>query len=90
MNTNTHPADELYDVRAQIKALEDREAELRAKLLSGECGLDGGAYIAWIVEQEQARFDGTAARQALGDDVLAPFTITRRVRQVRLAARHRR
>jgi hypothetical protein len=30
MITNIHPADELYDVRARIKALEDREAELKS------------------------------------------------------------
>jgi hypothetical protein len=86
MISNLHPADELHDVRAQIKVLEEREAELRAVLLSGECGLAGDAYTAWIAEQEQARLDGTAARKALGD-VLAPFTITRRIQQVRLSAR---
>ena len=89
MISNLHPADELHDVRAQIKALEDCEAELRAKLLSGECGLAGDAYTAWIAEQEQARFDRTAAREALGDDVLAPFVTIRRVRQVRLAAKQK-
>jgi hypothetical protein len=46
MITNIHPADELHAVRAQIKALEDREAELRIKLLSGECDLAGDAYTA--------------------------------------------
>jgi hypothetical protein len=90
MISNLHPADELHDVRAQIKALEDREAELRAKLLSGECGLAGDACTAWIAEQEQARIDRTAAREALGDSVLAPFTITRRIRQVRLAAKRQK
>ena len=87
MTTNIHPADELHDVRAQIRALTEREAELRTKLLTGECGLVGDDYRAWIAEQAQVRLDVAAARKALGKEVLAPFTVMRRVRQVRLSAK---
>jgi hypothetical protein len=85
--TNTHPVDELADIRAKIKLLEEREAELRAVLLAGECSLVGGTHVAWIAEQEQTRLDTVAARKALGEEVLAPFTVVQRVRQVRLSVR---
>ena len=32
MQANRHPADELYDVRSEIRRLEDRERELRSYL----------------------------------------------------------
>jgi hypothetical protein len=87
MTSNLHPADELHDVRAKIKALEEREAELRVKLTSGECSLVGDAYTAWIAEHAQTRLDAAAAQEALGKEALAPFMRSRRIRQVRLAAR---
>jgi len=33
MTRNRHPADELADVRAEIRALQEREAELRMRTL---------------------------------------------------------
>jgi hypothetical protein len=86
MITNIHPADELHDIRTRIKALEEREAKLRAKLLTGECSLVGDSYVAKLIELDQQRLDLAAARKALGK-MLASFTTTRRVRQVRLSVR---
>jgi hypothetical protein len=69
---NVHPVDELADVRAAIKSLETREAELRQKLLSGEASLCGDTWRAVIRSQSSERIDAKAARRALGD-ALRPF-----------------
>jgi hypothetical protein len=87
MSTNRHPVDELHDIRAEIRALEEREAQLRAKLLAGECGLVGDSFIAQISMQTKFRFNLRAARRMLVASVLAPFTTPRQVQVVRLAAR---
>jgi hypothetical protein len=40
MIRNIHPAEELFELRAEIRALKAREAELRAYFLSGARGPD--------------------------------------------------
>jgi hypothetical protein len=45
---NRHPADELADVRAGLKRLQEREGELRALLLAKNADLVGDEYSAEI------------------------------------------
>jgi hypothetical protein len=50
---NRHPVDELGDIRAEIKKLEERDAELREQIISGKCSPDGDQYRAAIKQQSR-------------------------------------
>jgi hypothetical protein len=86
MIVNTHPADELADVRSRIKALEDREGQIREELLSGRVGLEGDDYVAQIVNQSRAWVNLKSARRALGE-LLEPYVTEKPIRFVRLASK---
>jgi len=45
---NRHPVDQLAEVRAQIRVLQEEEEKLRAEVLNGDCGLTGDDYVAII------------------------------------------
>lgn len=66
MTTNMKPADELYQVRQQIKALTEREAALKAAILDGRAEAHGNFAMAWIVNRTTTRFDRKAAEAELG------------------------
>jgi hypothetical protein len=83
---NRHPADELADVRAEIRAAQVREAELRAVLLDGACGREGADFVARVAILKQARLDIEAAKKHLGA-ALKPFMIDKEMRKVRLDAK---
>jgi hypothetical protein len=70
---NRHPADELADVRAEIKQLEDREAQLRNALIADGADRSGVQYEAVIFEQRQERLDTKAVIEHFGADALRPF-----------------
>jgi hypothetical protein len=84
--TNLHPADELADVRAQIRVLEERETLLREELLSGRCGLEGDDHVARLVRRRGGWVSLKTARRALGA-ILDPFIIKRTVTMVMVAAK---
>jgi hypothetical protein len=86
MIANIHPADELARGRAQIKTLEEREAQLRDELLSGRVGLEGDEHVAQIVSQARAWVDLKSARRALGE-LLEPYVTEKPIRFVRLASK---
>lgn len=67
MSTNMLPADELFVVRKKIKDLQDREAELKNGIRSGEMPAQGAFCIAFIKERASKRFDRKAAEAELGD-----------------------
>ena len=69
--SNVHPADALAEIRAEIKALQVREALLREKLLADRGSLIGEAYEATIDHQKTMRLDQEKLAKALGD--LEPF-----------------
>jgi hypothetical protein len=71
---NRHPVDELADVRAQIRELQDREAALRQQILTGKCGLVGDDYRARIRQMGAERLDVGAVRAHYKPDELLPFT----------------
>jgi hypothetical protein len=73
MLTNRHPADELADLRAQIRELEAREQELRARLLIPGADLSGAEWRALVVTQSRDRLDAAALRQQFGAAALKPF-----------------
>ncbi len=69
--SNVHPADELAEIRAEIKALQVKEARMREKLLADRTDLVGDVYEATIEHQKTMRLDQEKLAKALGD--LAPF-----------------
>ena len=69
---NRHPADLLADTRAEIKALQKRENELRQQLIeSGD--LIGAEWKAQIVNRIQGRLDCSAVIKHFGKTALQPF-----------------
>ena len=61
MFRNHHPADELADVRAEIKQLQIREAELRSELLADGADRCGVQWEAVIQDRSQDLLDVKAA-----------------------------
>jgi hypothetical protein len=78
--SNRHPADELAEVRAAIRELKAREAELRLLLLDG-LDLKGDLWRATIRTQTRELVNLAAAKQA-PPDVLGPFLWTRNITMV--------
>lgn len=66
MTTNLKPADELLSVRQKIKALQERESELRDGMASGALPLSGDFSIAAFTSRKTSRFDRKAAEAELG------------------------
>ena len=67
MIMNRHPVDELADIRATIRQLQDRADNLRAAILAGACSLTGEQHLATATTQSTRRFDKAAAIRALGE-----------------------
>jgi hypothetical protein len=65
--------DELADVRDKIKALEEREVELRRLLLTNPDLREGAAWLAEIKTTQQGRLDQKELR-ANYPDLIAQFT----------------
>ena len=53
MLINAAPADEIAEIRGQIRMLQDREAELRAGFLSGLHGWEGAEYAVELTQQRR-------------------------------------
>jgi len=80
---NIGPADELADIRAQIKKLEAREAALRLTLIHDPAARVGKRYIAEIVETKSTRVDLKELRAMFPDEV-AQHTFPAKTTLVRL------
>ena len=65
---NMPPADELELVRAEIKRLRAREAELRAAVLEEGGAEPGQDWRVEIVEQRRRTLDRTALPHEIGND----------------------
>jgi hypothetical protein len=65
--TNLKPADELKTIRDQIKALQEREAEIRAGLIDGSLDPVGNFAVALLTKSNSKRFDRKAAEKIVGD-----------------------
>ena len=84
---NRHPVDELADIRAEIKRLETREAELKTALAADGCNLDGDEFEASVSRISAERVDTAALRKHLGEDGIRPFlkrseTVTLRIKPI--------
>lgn len=77
---NRHPADELADLRAELRRLEDREANLRDMLLAEGADLVGSEHVARIVASPQHRLDRELLEQRFGAAAVRacrkPVTVT--------------
>ena len=82
MTTNMKPADELLSVRQKIKALEAREAELKAGLQSGAMDLAGDFAVATVTVSKRKTFNRKAAEVELGS--LARFETEGEVTTIRV------
>ncbi len=87
MIPNRHPVDELADTRAEIKALQAREAELRTALLEGGVDLSGDQHYARITVAKRETLDSKAAVAALGRDALARFMREQTTTTIRIIER---
>jgi hypothetical protein len=70
---NRHPADELADVRAEIKQLQIKEVKLRSRLLADDADRIGMEYEAVIRDGGQNRLNISAVIAHFGADALKPF-----------------
>lgn len=66
MTTNMKPADELLSIRQKIKALQEREAEIKAAMVAGAADLSGDFAVARLTTRKTTRFDRKAAEAELG------------------------
>jgi hypothetical protein len=83
--TNSHPADEIADIREQIKELKTREAELRNALLNAEQpDRIGQEWIAEIKEWKSHRLDNDALEKHFGTEALQPFMRESIIRSIKL------
>jgi hypothetical protein len=64
--TNRAPADELADVREKIRALKQREDEIRAAMLAGEVGLFGDEFEASISKSKREGINTQLMKRELG------------------------
>ena len=80
---NRHPADELHEVREEMRNLEKRAAKLRSDLLMmPECERRGEDYHANVATYEQNRLNIKKLRLVLGPKLLRPFMARRVVQYV--------
>jgi len=70
---NTPPADELFDVRAQLKELTGRERDLRSLMLSDPSARTGNRYAVEIRDVQTTRTDLKELR-AVHPDIAEQFT----------------
>jgi hypothetical protein len=82
--SNLPPPDELADVRAKIKAFEQRETELRQILLANPDLREGAAWLAEIKVSQQERTDLKEMR-ANHPDLVAEFTFPVEITRVVLS-----
>jgi hypothetical protein len=70
---NTHPADELAELREKIKTLTARADTLRDKLLEEGADLKGDEYTATITPGVRETLDRKAITEAFGEKAVEPF-----------------
>lgn len=85
MTEQVPPADELADIRAKIRDLEQREGELRTLMFRDPSSRTGNRFVAEIKQVEQTRTDIKELRKGY-PDIADQFTFTTAVAQVVLKA----
>ena len=86
MVLNRHPVDDLADIRATIRHLQERADTLPAAILAGACSLTGEQHLATVTMQSTQRFDKAAAIRALGMERLRPLLSDAEVKIVKVRA----
>lgn len=81
---NTPPPDELAEVRARIKALEEREAELRKLLIKNPELREGASWLAEVKTVTQDRVDMKELR-AMHGELVAEYTFPLEVTRIVLS-----
>ena len=71
MTQNRHPVDQLADVRAEIKNLQEREAQLRTQLLDKDAHLVGSDFRARVNTRKQMRLDRKLLEEKFGKTEVA-------------------
>jgi hypothetical protein len=85
-STNRHPVDELADIRAERRRIEEREAELRNILLADGADLHGHDYRARITTIRQRRLNRDLLEQRFGPEAVAECCIPATFTFINLAA----
>lgn len=81
--SNQPPADELYAVRAQLKALEEREAALRTLMFADPSARTGNHFLVEVKEVPTTRTDLKELR-ANYPDIVEQFTFVLPVKRIEL------
>ena len=76
LKTNRHPADQLADVRAQIRKLETVERKLRRELIASP-HRDGDEWIAKVVDRKFVKYNFEAMVKHYGTAAMEPFKISK-------------
>jgi hypothetical protein len=82
---NTPIPDELAAVRAELKRLETREAELRALILANPDVREGAQWLAEVKEIETNRVD-LKELKAMHKDLVAEYTFSEKTVRIVLSA----
>jgi hypothetical protein len=83
--TNRHPADEMADIREQIKVLKTGEAELRHTLLNAEqADRIGEEWIAEIRQSKRKQLDNGALKEHFGPEALQLFERESVIKSIKL------
>jgi hypothetical protein len=90
---NRHPLDRLAEVGKLVRELEQEEGRLRNYLLSHRDDLAGDEHSATVCTWRQKHIDLNGLADVVGSDVVAQFTSSKpvndlRLRPVRGASRH--
>lgn len=85
--TNRHPVDQLAEVREQIRTLQDREKEIRDRILANPDDLAGDEFAARITTSDTATLDRKAIEKAMGEAWLAGFLKRSSVTRITVAER---
>jgi len=85
INPNRKPADDLADVRSEIRALKEKEDYLRRKILSGDFDTAGDEYTVVLKTASQVTFNRKAAEEELGD-ALDKFKSKKEITRLTLVA----
>jgi hypothetical protein len=83
MSDQQPPADELHAIRAQIKTLGEREAELRRLMIADPSARTGNQYVVELLEVETRRTDLKELR-AMHEDLVEEYTFPQKVVRIEL------
>lgn len=81
--SNRKPADELADLREQIRILTEREQILRSQMIAGQVSLYGDEHEVHITISKSERINTNKIVKELGREFLRPYLRVREITFVR-------